>query len=109
MEKDNTVTIYRGTYGVNEHPVIYINQPNNSQEYFYEITSDSVFKGNAVELKLIEKIQRFQEAGFNIEFKKFIKFEECPGCEEEKLSIQNEENFIAKHCFNCGYDDLLTP
>ena len=107
-KKDKVVRLVKGTYGSYERPVIYFLKENSNDptQHFYEMASSDVFKGNVAEVKIFERIQIYQELGYDVKFEGFVDLKECPQCKEEKVRETTFASKPYKTCLNCDYDKL---
>ena len=73
-KKEKIVTVYRGEYGTSQKPIVGLQKGTGKIE-MYSISSNE-YQENVCHLKILEKLERYKRAGYEIQFKNFLELEE---------------------------------
>ena len=73
-DKEKIVTVYRGKYGTSQKPIVGI-QKGTGQIEMYSISSNE-YQEQVTNIKILEKLERYKRAGYEIQFKNFLEKEE---------------------------------
>ena len=70
-ETERKIVVRKGTYGVSNNAVVYLENHKTGQSTFYRAIYKKGYKP-AIQRDIFQDLQAYKEAGYKIEFKDFL-------------------------------------